>query len=151
MRLIPYIRRSEAPARIWPETSSLFDEFFNDLPFVRTASRNGDHWLPAVDVLEKDGNLMLRAEIPGMSEKEIELKLEGNVLTLKGEKKLENEEERNNYHRMESYYGSFTRSFTLPESVDRDRIKADYKNGVLTVTIPQKPEVRPREIPVGTN
>ncbi len=151
MRLIPYIRRSEVPARIWPETSSLFDEFFNDIPLFHANARTGDKWLPAVDILEKDGNLMLRAEVPGMSEKDIDLKLEGNVLTLKGEKRLENEEERNNYHRMESFYGSFTRSFTLPETVDRDRIKADYKNGILTVTIPQKPEVRPREIPVSTN
>jgi HSP20 family protein len=151
MRLIPYIRRSEVPARIWPETSSLFDEFFNDFPSFHATARTGDKWLPAVDILEKDGNLMLRAEVPGMSEKDIDLKLEGNVLTLKGEKRLENEEERNNYHRMESFCGSFARSFTLPETVDRDRIKADYKNGILTVTIPQKPEVRPREIPVSTN
>lgn len=147
MRLIPYIRRSESPSRIWPETSSLFDEFLNDLPFF-SGARGSDKWLPAVDILEKDGNLILHAEVPGMNEKDIELKLEGNVLTLKGEKKLQNEEDRGNYHRMESYYGSFTRSFTLPDTVDRDNIKADYKSGVLTVTIPQKPEVRPREIPV---
>jgi HSP20 family protein len=136
---------------IWPGTYSPFDEFCNDFHLFPATARTGDKWLPAVDILEKDGNLMLRAEVPGMSEKDIDLKLEGHVLTLKGEKRLENEEERNNYHRMESFYGSFTRSFTLPETVDRDRIKADYKNGILTVTIPQKPEVRPREIPVGTN
>jgi HSP20 family protein len=151
MRLIPYIRRSETPARIWPETSSLFEEFAND-PFFSTVARTSDRWLPAVDILEKEGNLILRAEVPGVSEKDIDLKLEGSILTLKGEKKLEHEEERNNYHyhRMENFYGSFTRSFTLPDSVDRDHIKADYKNGILTVTIPQKPEVRPREIPVST-
>ena len=147
--MIPYIRRSETPARIWPETPSLFEEFFND-PFFSSVARNGDRWLPAVDILEKDGNLVMRAEVPGVTEKDIELKLEGNILTLKGEKKQEHEEERNNYHRMESFYGSFTRSFTLPDSVDRDHIKADYRNGILTVTIPQKPEVRPREIPVST-
>ena len=141
MRLIPYIRRSETPARIWPETPSLFEEFFND-PFFSSVTRNGDRWLPAVDILEKDGNLVMRAEVPGVNEKDIELKLEGNILTLKGEKKQEHEEECNNYHRMESFYGSFTRSFTLPDTVDRDHIKADYKNGILTVTIPQKPEVR---------
>ncbi len=149
MRLIPYIRRSETPARIWPETPSLFEEFFND-PFFSPQARTSDRWLPAVDILEKDGNMVLRAEVPGVSEKDIDLKLEGNILTLKGEKRHEHEEERNNYHRMESFYGSFTRSFTLPDSVDRDHIKADYKNGILTVTIPQKPEVRPREIPVST-
>jgi len=149
MRLIPYIRRNEAPSRIWPDTSSWFEDFFNE-PFASLATRPGANWAPAVDVLEKDGNLILRAEVPGINEKDIDLKLEGNVLTLKGEKKQENEEERNNYHRMESFYGSFSRSFTLPDSVDRDGIRADYKNGILTVTIPQKPEVRPREIPVST-
>ncbi|MBZ5495326.1 MAG: Hsp20/alpha crystallin family protein [Acidobacteriia bacterium] len=149
MRLIPYVRRSETPSRIWPETTSFFEDFFND-PFLSSVTRPSERWLPAVDILEKEGNLILRAEVPGVNEKDIDLKLEGNVLILKGEKKLENEEERNNYHRMESFYGSFTRSFTLPDSVDRDHIKADYKNGILVITIPQKPEVRPREIPVST-
>ena len=82
---------------------------------------------------------------------DIELKIEGSVLTLKGERKFENEEKRHDYHRVETSYGAFTRSFTLPDTVDTDKIKADYKNGILTVTIPQKPEVRPREIPVSVN
>jgi HSP20 family protein len=150
MRLIPYVRRHETPARIWPEISSSLDEFFGD-PFFSSVARSNDRWLPAVDILEKDGNLILRAEVAGVEEKDIDLKLEGNVLTLKGEKKQEHKEDHNNYHRMESFYGLFTRSFTLPETADRDQIKADFKNGILTVTIPQKPEVRPREIPVKTN
>ncbi len=151
MRLIPYVRRTETPSRLWPESSSLFDEFFNDFPFTSAfQGRGSERWLPPVDIMEKDGNLILRAEVPGVDEKEIDLKLEGNVLTLKGEKKQKLEENRNNYHRMESFYGSFSRSFTLPDSVDRDQIKADYKNGILVITIPQKPEVRPREIPVST-
>jgi HSP20 family protein len=148
MRLVPY-RRNESPAReresrIFPEVSRFFDDFFNDFPMMNSR----ENWLPAVDILEKDGEMILRCEIPGMSEKDIDLKLEGNVLTLKGEKKLDHEEGRDNYHRVESFYGTFSRSFTLPETVDTGKIKADYKNGVLTVTIPQKPEVRPREIPV---
>jgi len=148
MRLVPYIR-SESPARdreprIFPEISRFFNDFFDDFPAVHFR----ENWMPAVDILEKNGDMILRCEIPGISEKDIDLKLEGNVLTLKGEKKLDHEEDRNNYHRLESFYGTFSRSFTLPETVDTDKIKADYKNGVLTVTIPQKPEVRPREIPV---
>lgn len=148
MRLVPY-RRSESPAReresrIFPEIPRFFDDFFNDFPMIHAR----ENWLPRVDILEKDGEMILRCEIPGVSEKDIDLKLEGNVLTLRGEKKLDHEEGRDNYHRVESFYGTFSRSFTLPETVDTDKIKADYKNGVLTVTIPQKPEVRPREIPV---
>ncbi len=147
MRLVPTIRRSEAPSKLWPETTRFFEDFFNDFPFSASLQTR-DHWMPAVDILEKDGNLVVRAELPGMEEKDIDLKLEGNVLTLKGERKMEKDEKNSNYHRVESFYGSFSRSFTLPDTVDRDKIKAEYKNGVLSITIPQKPEVRPREIPV---
>jgi HSP20 family protein len=153
MRLIPVLRKSE-PSSLWSERSvfpNLFDEFFSELPFRSAFHETTRSWTPAVDILEKDGNLILRAELPGVNEKEIDLKLDGNVLTLKGERKLEDEQDSNNYHRRERLYGAFSRSFTLPESVDRDQIKADYKSGVLTVTIPQKPEVKPREIPVSVN
>jgi HSP20 family protein len=143
MRLIPYVRRSEVPV-----SNHLFEEFFNDFPFANYLSEPKDSWLPAVDILEKEGNLILRAELPGMTEKQIDVKLEGNTLTLKGERKMDNEDKKNNYHRVESFYGAFTRSFRLPETVDLEKISADYKNGVLTVTIPQKPEVKPREITV---
>jgi HSP20 family protein len=144
MRLVvPYIRRSE-----YPVSNRLFEDFFTDFPFTNFASEHEENWIPAVDVLEKDGHLILRAELPGLSEKQIDLKLEGYTLTLKGERKMDKEDKKNNYHRVESFYGSFTRSFSLPETVDLEKISADYKNGVLTITIPQKPEVRPREIPV---
>ena len=144
MRLVPY-RRSE-----YPTATRLFEEFFNEFPFSSTPETR-DSWVPSVDILEKDGNLILRAELPGLTEKQIELKLEGNTLTLKGERKMENEDKKSNYHRVESYYGTFTRSFRLPDTVDYDKINAEYKNGVLTVTLPQKPEVKPREIPVSVH
>ena len=143
MRLVPYFRRSEAPiANRW------FEEFFSDFPFTSSLLENRESWAPSVDILEKDGKLILRAELPGMTEKDIDLKIEGNTLTLKGERKMDNEDKKSNYHRVESYYGSFTRSFRLPDTVDYEKINAEYKNGVLTVTLPQKPEVKPREIPV---
>jgi len=151
MRLLPVIRRSNTPSRIWPETTQLFDEFFNDFPFPTWDSSQRENWMPTVDILEKDGNLILRAEVPGMNQKDIDLKLEGNVLTMRGEKKSSEEEKHGNYHRVESSYGSFTRSFNLPETVDRDKIHADYKDGILTITIPQRPEVKPREIPVSVH
>ena len=143
MKLIPYLHRSEAPvAKRW------FEEFFNDFPFDGSLLDTRESWIPSVDILEKDGTLILRAELPGMTEKDIDLKLEGNTLILKGERKMDNEDKKSNYHRVESFYGSFTRSFMLPDTVDFEKIKADYKNGVLTVTFPQKPEAKSREIPV---
>ncbi len=143
MRLVPYVRKSEVPT-----ISRLFEDLFNDFPFSSSFPESRENWMPSVDILEKDGNLILRAELPGMSEKQIELKLEGNTLTLKGERKMEKEDDKTNYHRVESFYGTFTRSFRLPDTVDSEKISADYKDGVLTITIPQRPEVRPREIPV---
>jgi HSP20 family protein len=143
MKLVPLIRRSEVPS-----TTRLFEDFFSDFPFSGSLFEDGDRWTPSVDIMEKEGNLILRAELPGLSEKQIELKLEGNTLTLKGERKMENEDKKGTYHRVESCYGSFTRSFRLPDTVDTDKIHADYKNGILTVTIPQKSEAKPREIPV---
>ena len=145
MKLVPF-RRIEVPT-----TTRLFEEFFNGFPLFESALDGHDHWTPSVDIMEKDGNLILRAELPGLNEKEIDLKLEGNILTIKGERKMENEDEKGTYHRIESYYGSFTRSFRLPDTLDYEKINAEYKNGVLKVTIPQKPEVKPREIPVSVH
>jgi HSP20 family protein len=102
-----------------------------------------------VDVMEKDGNLMLMISLPGMSDKEVELKVEGQVLTVKGERRSQ-ESDGYTYHQMESFYGNFSRSFTLPDSTDLQNIKADYKNGILTITVPQRPEVKPRNIRINT-
>jgi HSP20 family protein len=153
MKLIPRVRSSESPSQsAFPAAAfPFFEDFFNDWPVRSSIFETADSWRPVVDVLEKDGNLVLRAEIPGIEQKEIEVQLNGNVLTLKGERKLEHQEDRSNYYRMERYSGIFARSFTLPETVDRDKIKADYKDGVLTITIPQRPELKPREIPVAVH
>jgi HSP20 family protein len=143
MRLIPYTRRTEEPVL------SMFDRLFTDFPFDN--GTEGRSWNPSVDILEKDGHLVLRAELPGMTEKDIDLKIEGNTLVMKGEKKFENEDRKDDYHRIERCYGSFTRCFTLPDTIDHDKINAEFKNGILTVTIAQKPEAKPREIPVKVN
>lgn len=144
MRCVPSIKGYTAPARIWQEAgllNSFFEEFHFGEPFNRGV-------VPAVDILEKDGNLILQAELPGVSDKEIGLKLDGNVLTLSGERKLENDEKRDNYRRIERSYGSFSRSFNLPESAELDKIVADYKNGILTITVPLKAEAEAREVPI---
>jgi HSP20 family protein len=146
MKLVPFFGRSEVPT-----TTRLFEDFFNDFPFSGSMLESRERWVPSVDIMEKDGNLILRAELPGLDEKDIELKLEGNTLTFKGERKMENEDKKGTYHRVESFYGSFMRSFRLPDTVDPEKINAEYKNGILTVTIPQKPDVRPREIPVSVH
>lgn len=108
----------------------------------------GGSWAPAVDIYEQDGNIVLKAELPGVDAKDVDIRLENNVLTLRGERKLDNEVKRENYHRVERSYGSFTRSFTLPTVVDQEKIKADYRDGVLRVTLPKREEAKPKQISI---
>lgn len=105
-------------------------------------------WTPSVDIYEGENALILSAELPGIEEDDIEIKVENNTLTLKGERKFEKETKEENYHRIERAYGSFSRSFTLPNYIDHDKIKAEHENGVLKITMPKKPELKPRKVKI---
>jgi len=106
-------------------------------------------WVPAVDIYETDNHdLVVRAELPGLNREDIEVSVENSTLILKGEKKLDTEVKEENYRRIERSYGSFHRSFTLPNTVDPSRIAAEFKNGVLTVKLPFREEAKPRTINV---
>lgn len=107
-------------------------------------------WSPAVDIVETDTTIQVRAEVPGLSRDDIELSLENNVLTLKGERKFEKESKDENYHRIERSYGSFSRSFSVPSTVDEAGIKADYKEGVLTITLPKTQKAKPKQISINS-
>jgi len=108
----------------------------------------GGSWAPAVDIFEHEGNLVLKAELPGIEAKDVDIRLENNVLTLRGERHFDNEVKRESYHRVERSYGTFSRSFTLPSVVDQEKIKAEYKDGVLRVTLPKKDEAKPKQISI---
>ena len=101
-----------------------------------------------MDIYETDKEIVMKAELPEMQEKDIEIKVEDNILILSGERKMEREVKEENYHRIERAYGSFNRSFTLPRTVDRENIKAAYKDGVLKVLLPKKEEVKPKQIKI---
>jgi HSP20 family protein len=119
----------------------MFSEFYGE-----TFSRG---WLPPVDIYETDNHeVVLKAELPSMKREDISLTFENGVLTLKGERKFEHETKQENYHRRERKYGAFSRSFTLPNTVDAGRISATYKDGVLTITLPQREEAKPKQISV---
>ncbi|HWR98025.1 MAG TPA: Hsp20/alpha crystallin family protein [Candidatus Methanoperedens sp.] len=105
-------------------------------------------WAPAVDIYETDKEIVLKAELPEMQEKDIDIKVEDNVLSITGERRMEKEVKEENYHRIERSYGSFNRSFTLPRTLDPEGIKAAYKDGVLKVNIPKKEEVKPKQIKI---
>jgi HSP20 family protein len=105
-------------------------------------------WSPSVDIYETENALVLSAEVPGMKEDEIEIKIEDNTLILQGERKFEKETKEENYHRIERSYGSFYRSFTLPNSIDQDKIQAVHENGVLKITMPKKLELKPKTVKI---
>ena len=103
---------------------------------------------PAVDVYEDEHNVTLKIEVPGINEKDIDVRIENNTLTVHGERKIEKEEKEENYRRVERQYGSFTRTFNLPTTVDSDKVSANYDKGVLKIALPKKAEAKPKQIKV---
>jgi HSP20 family protein len=105
-------------------------------------------WNPSVDIYEKENEIVLKAEVPGIDENDIEIKIEDNTITLNGERKFEKETKEENYHRIERSYGSFYRSFTLPQNINQDKIKAESENGILKITMPKKAELKPKKVKI---
>jgi len=138
----------------WREMSSLqhrINHLLNE-PFFRSGSEDDElrmgSWNPAVDMFDDDDKIVIKAELPGMAKKDISVDIENQVLTLSGERNYENEVKEENYYRRERAFGRFKRAFNLPAEVDSDRIKADFKDGVLKVEIPKPEEQKPKQITV---
>jgi len=123
--------------------NSLFRDLNEGESPLTTAS-----FVPAVDVYEDEKKVMLKLEVPGIEEKDLDVRVENNTLTVKGERKFEKEEKEENFHRIERRYGSFYRSFTLPSTVDTESIQADYSAGVLKLELKKKAEAQPKQIKV---
>jgi len=105
-------------------------------------------WQPAVDIYETADSIVIKAELPDMDQKDIDVRIENGLLTIKGERKHESEVKKENYHRIERYFGNFQRSFRLPGTVDQDKVTAVCERGVLTITLPKREEVKPKQIQV---
>jgi HSP20 family protein len=150
IRITGTSRRPEAQLEQNASTAPFrfFEDLFNDWAAKSILAHRRESLRPPVDILEKDNMFFVRTELPGITENDFELKLDGNTLTIKAEKKMESEDSGYNYHQIEGFYGTYTRSFNLPDTVDAEKISASYNNGVLTITIPQKPEMKPRDIKV---
>lgn len=125
--------------------NSLFRDFNDGDGPLAAAS-----FIPAVDIYEDPQKVVLKLEVPGIEEKDLDLRVENNTLTVKGERKLDKEEKEENFHRIERRYGSFYRSFTLPSTVDTESIQANYNAGVLKVELKKKAEAQPKQIKVNT-
>jgi HSP20 family protein len=135
------------------EMRSLQDEV-NRL-FASSFSRGGDEsdlmrgaWSPQVDIFENQNEIVLEAELPGMKPEDVEISIENNVLTIHGERKFEKKDENDNFHRVERSYGSFTRSFTLPPTVQSENANAEFENGVLRLSLAKREEAKPRRIEI---
>jgi HSP20 family protein len=123
--------------------NNLFREMNDGDSPLTTAS-----FVPAVDIYEDPKKVVLKLEVPGIEEKDLDVRVENNTLTVKGERKFEKEEKEENFHRIERRYGSFFRSFTLPTTVDSEHINASYTNGILKLELSKKPEAQPKQIKV---
>jgi HSP20 family protein len=140
-----------SPFRELEEMERRFDEMFGRslLPSIwRRLPAEQMAWAPNIDVFEKDDKFVVKAEVPGMKEDDIHVSVEGDMLTIRGEKKAESEVKEEDYYRCERSYGSFLRSVALPSTVDTSKIEADYEDGVLEVTLSKKPEVKPKKVAV---
>lgn len=126
------------------QVGRLFDRF----PGWSESGATTGAWSPNVDIFESENELVVKAELPGIDPKDVELNVENNVLSISGHRKLEFEDKKENYHRVERAYGSFSRSFSLPRLIDETKIEAEYKDGVLTVHIPKHEKAKPRQIKI---
>jgi HSP20 family protein len=108
-------------------------------------------WAPAVDIYETENELVLKADLPDVDQKDIDVRVENQTLTISGERKFEKEDSAKSYHRIERSYGAFSRSFAVPNTFDTDKIAASYRNGVLRVTLPKKEAAKPRQIKVAVD
>jgi HSP20 family protein len=114
----------------------------------RAENSNLTAWAPAVDIYETENELVIKADLPDINEKDLDVRVENNMLTIRGERKFEQKVKEDNYLRIERTYGSFSRSFSLPNTVNTESIHAEYKNGVLTVQLPKRAESKPRQVKV---
>lgn len=124
------------------------NRFFGDELFRRTGESALSAWAPAVDIRETKDELVLEADLPGFEEKDLDIRVEDNTLTVRGERKFEKKVEEENYLRMERAYGSFSRSFGLPRTVNTESIKAVYRDGVLSIRLPKREEAKPKQVKV---
>jgi HSP20 family protein len=144
-----------AISRFEPFRTNSLQEQFNRL-FSEAFDHSSDEssittWAPAVDIFETEHELVVKADLPDIKDEELDIRVENNILTIRGERKFEKQVNENNYLRVERAYGSFSRSFSLANTVNSDAIKAEYKDGVLTLTIPKREEAKPKQIKVNVN
>jgi HSP20 family protein len=142
------MNRWEQPLRGPATLQEQINRIFGDVMGPTGEESNLTPWAPAVDIYETEHELVVKADLPDLNPQDLDIRVENNILTIRGERKFENRVREENYLRLERAYGSFSRSFSLANSVKSDAIKADYRNGVLTLSIPKREEAKPKQIKV---
>jgi len=141
---LPSLRKQSLVTKRPASIADLMEEFwrepFGSFPFLR------EHGYPALDISESDSEIVVKAELPGLEPKDVEITVDDDMLSIKGEKKFEEEEKKDNYHRIERSYGSFQRSVVLPSSVKTDEVKAKFDKGVLTISLAKSPKAKGKKI-----
>jgi HSP20 family protein len=147
MALLPSKRQDidRSGASLQREMNRLFEDFFTGDLFVQPFRAIGE-WRPALDVAETDASVIVKADLPGLEVKDLDVSIRGDILTIRGEKKEEKEEKTKSYHRVERHYGSFERSVRLPATVKADQVKASFKNGVLQIEMPKTEEAKEKTV-----
>lgn len=135
-------------ATIQSEMNRLFNTVFEPSSLSNGAPNGVRRWVPSMDLVENDADFVLRADLPGLSEDDVNIELEDNVLTISGERKAEHEERKEGYYRVERASGTFSRSLTLPEGIDPERVQANFDRGVLEVHIPKPEQRKPRKVTI---
>ncbi len=146
LELAPWRPATTDLSTLKSEMDKLFEDFFGDKGLL--ARGNGSGWVPAVNISETKDAILVRAEVPGVDPKDIDVSLQGDMLVIKGERKEEAEEKDENFHRIEIRRGAFARSIRIPVPVDADKIEAKYEQGVLKIKLPKKEEIKPKQIEV---
>ncbi len=147
-RFVPFRSPLNDVAVLQNRLNSIFHDFTRNEGSEQSEFFAAGNFIPPVDIFEDAQRVMLKLEVPGIKEQDLDIRIENQTLTVKGERKFEAEEKEENYHRIERRFGSFVRSFTLPQTVDTDAVQASYDAGVLTLSIAKKAEAKPKQVKI---
>jgi HSP20 family protein len=147
-RFVPFRSPLEGVAVLQNRLNSIFNDFGSSNGEMQNESLSAGNFIPAVDIYEDANRLVLKLETPGIPQEDLQINLENQTLTVKGERKFVKDEKEENFHRIERRYGSFVRSFTLPATIETDSARANYENGVLTVTMQKKEAAKPKQLKI---
>lgn len=147
-RFVPFRSPLEGVAVLQNRLNSIFNDFANSNGELQNESLSGGNFIPPVDIYEDANRLVLKLEVPGIPQEDLKINLENQTLTVAGQRKFVSDEKEENFHRIERRYGSFTRSFIVPATIETESVQANYENGVLSITLSKKEAAKPRQVKI---